>query len=469
MAVPPDLGDPRQLRIADERYRPIPEFAEWATLRIDRDVWERATARLSNMRRGAASDDFRAAVVVAMRAAAVDTGAIEGLYPADQGFTMSVALQSAAWQVEMQGHGVDIMPYFEAQLRAYDLALDAAVQKTPISEAWIRALHEQLTGPQTTVRVLTSQGPREAELLKGAYKRLPNHVRQMDCTIHAYALVLQTPDEMHRFVEQLHHDDFAAAHPVLQAAYAHYCLVAVHPFQDGNGRVARALASVYLYRNRAASVPLVIFNDQKAKYLDALASADEGDTQAFVDFILDRTVEAIDLVTEQIGASIEHSLAELKTLLTGHGGLPHVQLDRLGYDLQQAVAREFEEHIKQIVLPAGLSLQVDLQSGAIRDVPAPDGYRELVSQRRQSVTLWAAVQSPAHTSTSFTMRILVAQRAEARFAFAVQAIEPGEMLDVRLEDVYPEHSSSFRLRLTTWTKFVVNLLLRALTDRTTRH
>jgi len=67
------------------------------------------------------------------------------------------------------------------------------------------------------------------------------------------------------------------------------------------------------------------------------------------------------------------------------------------------------------------------------------------------------------------MRILVAQRAEARFAFAVQAIEPGEMLDVRLEDVYPEHSSSFRLRLTTWTKFVVNLLLRALTDRTTRH
>ncbi|HEY8745163.1 MAG TPA: hypothetical protein VIU62_18895, partial [Chloroflexota bacterium] len=146
-----------------------------------------------------------------------------------------------------------------------------------------------------------------------------------------------------------------------------------------------------------------------------------------------------------------------------------VQLDRLGYDLQQAVAREFEEHIKQIVLPAGLSLQVDLQSGAIRDVPAPDGYRELVSQRRQSVTLWAAVQSPAHTSTSFTMRILVAQRAEARFAFAVQAIEPGEMLDVRLEDVYPEHSSSFRLRLTTWTKFVVNLLLRALTDRTTRH
>jgi len=266
MAVPPDLGDPRQLRIADERYRPIPEFAEWATLRIDRDAGAgRARARLSNMRRGAASDDFRAAVVVAMRAAAVDTGAIEGLYPADQGFTMSVALQSAAWQVEMQGHGVDIMPYFEAQLRAYDLALDAAVQKTPISEAWIRALHEQLTGPQTTVRVLTSQGPREAELLKGAYKRLPNHVRQMDCTIHAYALVLQTPDEMHRFVEQLHHDDFAAAHPVLQAAYAHYCLVAVHPFQDGNGRVARALASVYLYRNRAASVPLADLQRSESK------------------------------------------------------------------------------------------------------------------------------------------------------------------------------------------------------------
>lgn len=30
---------------------------------------------------------------------------------------------------------------------------------------------------------------------------------------------------------------FVKAHPVLQAAWAHFAFVAVHPFADGNGRV----------------------------------------------------------------------------------------------------------------------------------------------------------------------------------------------------------------------------------------
>ncbi len=37
-------------------------------------------------------------------------------------------------------------------------------------------------------------------------------------------------------------------HPVLKAGITHYVLVAIHPFTDGNGRVARALATLVLFK-----------------------------------------------------------------------------------------------------------------------------------------------------------------------------------------------------------------------------
>jgi Fic family protein len=53
---------------------------------------------------------------------------------------------------------------------------------------------------------------------------------------------------------------------------AHYAFVAIHPFADGNGRVARALASVFTYR--AYSVPVLILAESRNDYLTNLEAAD---------------------------------------------------------------------------------------------------------------------------------------------------------------------------------------------------
>jgi len=87
---------------------------------------------------------------------------------------------------------------------------------------------------------MTTVGPQEQALPKGQYKIMPNHVRTRKGADHSYAPVDVTPAEMARLVAELRSDAFLTAHPVLQAAYAHYGLVAIHPFADGNGRVARA-------------------------------------------------------------------------------------------------------------------------------------------------------------------------------------------------------------------------------------
>jgi Fic family protein len=143
---------------------------------------------------------------------------------------------------------------------------------------------------------MTAIGPQEQRLTKGRYKVLPNHVRTRDGTDHSYAPVDVTPAEMARLVGELRTKAFVAAHPVVQAAYAHYGLVVIHPFADGNGRVARALASVFTYR--AISMPIVILSEQKETYLDALEGADGGNYQMFVDFMLERTVGTILFVRE---------------------------------------------------------------------------------------------------------------------------------------------------------------------------
>ena len=216
----------------------------------------------------------------------------------DRGFTFTVALETATWEAALEKKGEYVKSLFEAQLHAYDFVLDLATKAEPISEAAIRALHVEVCRAQSTYRVITSLGPQEQSLPKGQYKTLPNHVRTRKGTDHSYAPVDVTPAEMARLTVELRSDEFLGAHPVIQAAYAHYCLVVIHPFADGNGRVARALASAFTYR--AISMPIVILSEQREIYLNALESADVGDYQTFVDFMLARSLDTIGLVSESL-------------------------------------------------------------------------------------------------------------------------------------------------------------------------
>jgi Fic family protein len=282
----------------DALYRPFADFAGWGRLGADhRDLWNRFSIELEQQKQAATAAQLERAVMVAVRAAAIDTGAIEGLYRVDRGFTMTVALQTLVWQQALAERGEGVRELFEAQLAGYELAIDAVTGQTPMSEAWLRSLHERICAPQRTYPVRTEIGVQEQPLPKGRYKEHPNHVRLADGTYHAYAPVADTAPEMHRFFEQLRTAAFEEAHPVEQAAYAHHALTAVHPFADGNGRVARALASVYLYKRH--SIPLVVFADQRQIYFDVLARAEDGDTCPWIAFVADRGIDTIELMVEK--------------------------------------------------------------------------------------------------------------------------------------------------------------------------
>src|SRR5258708_4009997 len=227
-------------RLVDKDYQPFPSFEAWSSATtLDVDQWKRSVEPLQSLRR-LPREVFAKARSIATRASAVDTGAIEGLYETDRGFTFSVATEGAAWEAAAAGKGPLFRGLFEGQLKAYEYVLDFATRNRPFAEALIRTLHEEICAGQETYQVYTEVGVQTRPLPKGQYKTNPNHVLLADGSIHAYCPVDLTPSEMHRLVSELQSEAFNRASPVQQAAYAHYAFVAIHPFPDGNGRVARA-------------------------------------------------------------------------------------------------------------------------------------------------------------------------------------------------------------------------------------
>lgn len=84
---------------------------------------------------------------------------------------------------------------------------------------------------------------------------------------------------MRTFLEWFNHDD--GTDLVLKAGIAHLWFVTIHPFDDGNGRIARALADMLLARSensaqRFYSMSAQIREDRNA-YYDILETAQKGD------------------------------------------------------------------------------------------------------------------------------------------------------------------------------------------------
>ncbi len=270
----------RLLAAADAAYEPFAPFAAWAAEPIGLGSWDDAAARLATVRERTPVEAVRSALDEVLRSAAVDTGAIEGLYAADRGFTRSVARNVISLDQAEAEAGPGFRRNYEAQLAGFERALQLATGDEVITEAALRELHRVTCAGQDAYRVLTPVGFQALTLPLGAYKEHPNHVELADGSLHAYAAVDRVGEEMHRLVAEMRSDAFLAAPAVVQAAFAHHAFVAIHPFADGNGRVARLLASVWLLR--AASIPLWVETTDWGRYVDALNAADQGDRQPFL-------------------------------------------------------------------------------------------------------------------------------------------------------------------------------------------
>lgn len=171
---------------------------------------------------------------------------------------------------------------------AIDYLFAVVADKQPISEGLIKDINALLLrGVESTPAKNEFGQLVQKKAHPGQYKVLPNHVEQPDGTIHRYVEPIYVKDQMETLISWVN-TAIEHSHPIHVAAVAHYNLVRIHPFDDGNGRGARILMNLILLKS--GYFPAVIRVETKRRYLEALTGADRGDLMPFIDFVADATL-----------------------------------------------------------------------------------------------------------------------------------------------------------------------------------
>jgi hypothetical protein len=247
--------------------------------------------------------------------AAIETGMVEHLYAFGPGVTEQIVQYGLASE---EGHALDSPTYkqIEGQRNAYNVLLERIRSKESITSFFVCELHDTVTAGQDTYEVRDQFGHTfSRQLSRGAYKQEDNHVLRPDGTTYFYCPSLLVASEMDTFVRLLSkHSEW---HPVVLAAFAHHRFTRIHPFEDGNGRVARLLCDYYLVSN--GFLPFIVDRSLRDSYLRSLREADDGVLAAFVDFIVEAQAREVttvekrgfspDLVTSVSAPSIARALA----------------------------------------------------------------------------------------------------------------------------------------------------------------
>jgi hypothetical protein len=235
---------------------------------------------------GVPSSDRLAIRQRSLRRLAVETGIIERLYEVDWGLTLTLVAEGFQRDVIERANGkIDdyTLGTIVAQRESLEMVIDFVHEDRKLSTSFIKELHAALTRTQVEHDVIDSLGRHDRRPLEhGAWKVQPNHVQLEDGTIYECAPPEHVDSEMQRLLS-LYADLEAtkpAVHPFITAAWLHHRFVQIHPFSDGNGRVARALTLLVLEKHRYA--PPVVDRFHRADYMSAIARATGGDLAPLV-------------------------------------------------------------------------------------------------------------------------------------------------------------------------------------------
>jgi len=184
-------------------------------------------------------------------------------------------------------------------IRGHDEAItflnDIVHRQQPLTEATIRELHKVLLREPYVIDAVSLDGIRTQKTVQiGQYKTLPNHVLTPSGEIHRYATPEETAAKMGDLMKWFREESAAKRmHPVELAAQFHHRFVAIHPFDDGNGRLSRLLMNLIFLEG--GFPPVVIKTERKDEYLFALRTADQGNLEPFVQFVAEEVIRSEEL------------------------------------------------------------------------------------------------------------------------------------------------------------------------------
>lgn len=276
-----------------QRIQPFPNQSdfEFQELHALSSVWKEKKSELEG---NGAFVEFNKKL---QREWAIETGIIERLYTWDRGVTEILIEQGIESSIISHKGGVPrdeaehIRDVINDHLGIVDGLFAYIKGDEPISEYFIRNLQAQFTAHQDYTEAVTASGEIiKVTLTKGEYKTLPNNPKRTNGDIHVYCPPEFTKEEMENLITSYREAETKYT-PELKSAWLHHRFTQIHPFQDGNGRVARALASLVFLKE--GLFPLVIRELDRQEYIGALEEADNGDLFPLVSLFAKRQREAI--------------------------------------------------------------------------------------------------------------------------------------------------------------------------------
>jgi Fic family protein len=196
------------------------------------------------------------------------------------GETKSLLLHNITAQGKPLKHHLEITGHNEA----IDEIIDTAKQQRPLTESLLRSWHTLILHERSQVDAQTADGkPTKKWIEVGQYKSQPNHVMTVTGEVFRFAEPFEVAPKMQALIVEANEKKPSMIEGLLQAAKLHYQFVLIHPFDDGNGRMARLLMNVILMQYGLP--PAIIKTEAKVEYFSALRQADGGQFEQFAAYI----------------------------------------------------------------------------------------------------------------------------------------------------------------------------------------
>ena len=372
--------------MAYERILPVPDnFADAEATSVEslRDAWREQRGGLAE---GGALADFNEKLV---RRWSIETGIIERLYTLDRGTTELLITQGL--NVALIEHGASDLPadelisILEDHRAAAGYVVDYVAQHRGLTGHFIKSIHSLLTRNQEFVDGEDQFGHLiRTALRKGEWKQIPNNPRRPSGSMHEYCPPALVEEEIENLLRMYEEMGKRHAPSIIKAAWLHHRFTQIHPFQDGNGRTARALTAMVLVSEDC--FPIVVDRDIRDQYIGALEQADGGDLTPLVrlfSLLEKRELEQALSMSEQVLLKTPTSDGSLRIKLLA-ALRDRAREKRLSISAKrQEVIAKASRVFKKIIVPIVEKTSEELRKILQEELPGSDVYMEVSDKSKR--------------------------------------------------------------------------------------
>lgn len=171
-------------------------------------------------------------------------------------------------------------------------------EKTELTEQTIKSLHGELmkddaqwevqdalmapAGEYKTENNFTYRPGRQGEKVYLDYREVPKAIQK---------LIAETTQKLEIARTWTKGDDFQN-HPLSAISDFHYEFLQIHPFSDGNGRMARLLTTLLLLQHKLP--PIIITNEERLTYFQALIDSEKDSIHSpIIAFFVEKSIHVL--------------------------------------------------------------------------------------------------------------------------------------------------------------------------------